>query len=629
MWGGCLSIACRSDCGVSPVRSSVLTPTSGSPCSAKVARISARGSERFFWTSFDSALSGETYRTWISSRSSPFSPCRTNPSIAERKAANVLPEPVGAAMSTSPPSWMTGQARLWGSVGSAKRLANQRSMTGWKRDSGIRPEIYPKLGLAAKGGDPLDGFPDFVIGGRCACRDTNRQSAFGQPPLVPLFGRMQAHRAMADAPILHIDARCILDMVRRDLLAADGREMRGVARVVAADHHHQIERLGDQLEHGILPFLRSRADRVERAEMFAESLGAPAPRHALPHLTGDGERFAREHRGLIGDADALQVAVGIEARRHLAFELLQKLLPRPPSLDVLADDPCLIHIPHHEVIAAGIFVDLAGRGLRFFVVVLAVDQGGEAVARVHLDALPDVQDRSARRVDEHAADRAQALEVPHRHAKRRENHDVAGAHGAEVELTIPPFRPVQEFDAHRGEVLVDARVVDDLADQERALAGKLGARFVRILDRAVHAVTEAELAGEPECHVADLQRVSRLADEIDDTAVIIGRKRAFDRAFEAEAFAEVGLFHGLNLTGHRARRGSRRARAAPASHHGRWPVRPAVYRHGSPAPSRAATGRKNAPTCCWASSSPRGHREPRHPRAAHLICRARGCLGSR
>src|SRR5712691_10403077 len=64
--------------------------------------------------------------------------------MAERKAANVLPDPVGAAISTSPPCWITGQARRWGSVGSAKRLANQRSMTGWKRDSGIGPEIYPK-----------------------------------------------------------------------------------------------------------------------------------------------------------------------------------------------------------------------------------------------------------------------------------------------------------------------------------------------------------------------------------------------------------------------------------------------------------------------------------------------------
>src|SRR3989442_13325038 len=122
---------------------------------------------------------------------------------------------------------MTGQARFCGSVGSAKRLANQRSMTGWKRDSGI-PEIYPKTRLAAQGGDALDGLPDLVIGGRRASRDANRQPAFRQPPLATLFGRMDAHRAMADAPILHIDARGILDMVGRDLLVADGREMRRV-----------------------------------------------------------------------------------------------------------------------------------------------------------------------------------------------------------------------------------------------------------------------------------------------------------------------------------------------------------------------------------------------------------------
>src|SRR5436309_6686868 len=340
--------------------------------------------------------------------------------------------------------------------------------------------------------------------------------------------------------------------------------------------------------------------------MLAERLSAPAPSHALPHLAGDGEGLSREHRGLICNAHALQVAVGIEIGRHLALELLEKLLPRPPSLDVLADDLGLVHIPHDEVFAARVFVHLARGGLRLFVVVLAVDQSGEAVARVHLDALPDVQHRTTRRIDEHASDRPQPLEVPHRDAECREDYDVAGVHRAEVELAIPPFWPVQELDAHRGELLIDVRVVNDLADQEGALVGELGARFVRVLDCAVHAVTESELAGEPERQVADLERVSRLANEIDDAAVVIGGECALDRAFEAESFAEIGLFHGLNLTGHRARRGSRRAHAAPASHRGTWRVRLAAYRRGSPAPSPASTARTNGATCCWALSSPRG-----------------------
>src|SRR2546422_10342970 len=142
--------------------------------------------------------------------------------------------------------------------------------------------------------------------------------------------------------------------------------------------------------------------------------------------------------------------------------------------------------------------------------------------------------------------------------------------------------------------MIDVRVVNDLADQEVALVGELGARFVRVLDCAVHAVTESELAGEPERQVAHLERVSRLANEIDDTAVVIGGECALDRAFEAESFAEIGLFHGLNLTRHRARRGSRRAHAAPASHPGTWRGRPSADPRGPPSPTPPLTPPTNA-----------------------------------
>jgi hypothetical protein len=56
MCGGRFAIAARSDWGVSPLRTS--TRISGSDGSS--ARNSASGAARFFWTSFPSALSGET-----------------------------------------------------------------------------------------------------------------------------------------------------------------------------------------------------------------------------------------------------------------------------------------------------------------------------------------------------------------------------------------------------------------------------------------------------------------------------------------------------------------------------------------------------------------------------------------
>ena len=58
----------------------------------------ASGSWRFFWMSFESAFSGDTYKTCTSSERPLESPSTTKSLIAERKAASVLPEPVGAAI---------------------------------------------------------------------------------------------------------------------------------------------------------------------------------------------------------------------------------------------------------------------------------------------------------------------------------------------------------------------------------------------------------------------------------------------------------------------------------------------------------------------------------------------------
>src|SRR6267378_3469738 len=123
---------------------------------------------------------------------------------------------------------MTGQARCCGSVGSANRLENQRSMTGWNRDSGI-PEIYPKTdlgeGLTQRGpahrDDPLNRLADLVVRRRRPRRDADRQPAIRQPAFPPLLG--------------------------------------------------------------------GRTDRVEGAEVLYERLRTPASRHALGDFRRDGE----------------------------------------------------------------------------------------------------------------------------------------------------------------------------------------------------------------------------------------------------------------------------------------------------------------------------------------------------
>ena len=125
--GGALTIRWRSACAVSPVRTAVRM--SGTPA----ARSSARGSSKFLRTSFASALRGETYTTCVSPGSE--SPCRIIASRQARKAARVLPEPVGAAMSVSSPAWIRGQPAACGSVGVPKRRWNQSATVGWKPGS--------------------------------------------------------------------------------------------------------------------------------------------------------------------------------------------------------------------------------------------------------------------------------------------------------------------------------------------------------------------------------------------------------------------------------------------------------------------------------------------------------------
>jgi hypothetical protein len=122
-----------------------------------------------------------------------------------------------------------------------------------------------------------------------------------------------------------------------------------------------------------------------------------------------------------------------------------------------------------------------------------------------------------------------------------------GRDGAEVEVALTPFRAVEELHAHRFELLIDVRVVDDLADQEGALAGKFGPRLVRVLHRPVDAIAEAELAGQTERQITDGERIPRGAHGIHHAAVVVGHQGAFDRALQAEALSEVGLFHDPSI----------------------------------------------------------------------------------
>ena len=56
--------------------------------------------------------------------------------MAQRKAVKVLPEPVGAATSTSSPRAIAGHACACAGVGAGKVWQNHAATAGWKRASG-------------------------------------------------------------------------------------------------------------------------------------------------------------------------------------------------------------------------------------------------------------------------------------------------------------------------------------------------------------------------------------------------------------------------------------------------------------------------------------------------------------
>ena len=61
----------------------------------------------------------------------PLETRRTRSSIAARKAASVLPEPVGAAIRVWRPALIAGQASDWAGVGARKLSANHSPTAGW------------------------------------------------------------------------------------------------------------------------------------------------------------------------------------------------------------------------------------------------------------------------------------------------------------------------------------------------------------------------------------------------------------------------------------------------------------------------------------------------------------------
>ena len=97
------------------------------------------------------------------------------------------------------------------------------------------------------------------------------------------------------------------------------------------------------------------------------------------------------------------------------------------------------------------------------------------------------------------------------------------------------------------ELLVDVRVVDDLADEVDPAVGELHPGLVGVVHRPVHPVAEPEFPGQAEGQRSDVEAIVVRPQRLDDRAVVVGDEPPLDLGLEAEAAPEVGAFHGLNL----------------------------------------------------------------------------------
>ena len=82
--------------------------------------------------------------------------------------------------------------------------------------------------------------------------------------------------------------------------------------------------LGQQLDHGVLAVLRGAADRVERAIARRQVCVAVPIAHRRAEHVADLQRLRHQHRRLVGEADALEVHIRIEAGRDAARNRARK-----------------------------------------------------------------------------------------------------------------------------------------------------------------------------------------------------------------------------------------------------------------------------------------------------------------
>src|SRR6185436_12511298 len=188
----------------------------------------------------------------------------------------------------------------------------------------------------------------------------------------------------------------------------------------------------------------------------------------------------------------------------------------------IADQLGLGHVAHAQILSADVRQRLRRGGERLFVVVLAVNDDGVAVARVVIDLLPDVEHAAAGRVDEHALFQLEMLQLGYADAECRQDHDVTGSDLAKTLHRVAVV--IEDPDPHVAETAIHIGVVNDLAGEKHAAIRKLAAGLVRVVDGPVNAVAKAEFPGELEVEPARAGLVAETLEALNGGALVSTRQ---------------------------------------------------------------------------------------------------------
>ena len=305
-----------------------------------------------------------------------------------------------------------------------------------------------------------------------------------------------------------------------ELLFADFDEVGGVGAVVTADDEEDVEGLLEEFEEGVLALLGGTADGVEDLEVGGADRGAVAIEDGLLEAALDFLGFGFEHGGLVGDADATEMEVGVKALREAAFEAGQEGSAVTAVADVVADGFDIGEGEDDEVVAVFLVAKgTGGGGAGFLVGGFAVDDGGETVAGIGANAFPDAHDVAASGVDHGAAALLDEFHEASFGAEGGDDDDVfRGQRGDLGEVLFDG----NADDAFFIELAIDLGVVDNFAEQEDAIVGEDAAGGVGEVDGAFDAVAEAEVTGEANDGLADLDDAAFGANGVDERAAVVG-----------------------------------------------------------------------------------------------------------